>query len=674
MNKTVSIIIPTYNRKNALTKVIGSYLIQKHLYELIFVDDGSTDGTYEYLKKYEETHPVIKIKRHGKTEGASNSRNEGINIASGSHILFGEDDVYLAHSYVSALLNCMDETDADLVAGRIFYGRKGETIEDTIRRFDKPGGALINYWLMSGDYSINTSKPIQAPFLHAISLGKTEVCRHIRFDEAFFAREETDFYLRASEVGYKMIFCPHTVCVHLQRDREKGGGWRVGILKYQYLATRNNNMLVDRHYNHFRKWGMKGNKITFKLLHLLNRIRIVYLYYRFSVRHSKYRIGFLMHGARNIGGGEKSLFSLIKHMRKDIFEPIVFYAAENNVILNLRTEGIKVVKLPFNEAITSVYRDQIKKDPLTLLAYFYYLIQGVVKVAKFIRKYEIDILHPHDNLSKIIGGIAGKFCRVKAVTHCRDQLGLNILDRMLGIWQIMMMDRIIAVSNCVKNILLSYKRRAENKIRAVYDGVDLTPFPPSHYDYSVGRQENGGARDIVIGVIGVFDKVKGHTLLFEALRRLKEQNIGQFRCLVIGAGRDEVTLRNYVEESRLGNEVYFLGFRDDIPELLRQIDIIVVPSKREAFGIVILEAMAAHVPVIATKVGGIPEIVDHGLTGILVPPEDADSLSKAIKYLMENPEIRRRMGEAGRKKVENNFGFEMNIRETEKIYLDVLKN
>jgi glycosyltransferase involved in cell wall biosynthesis/GT2 family glycosyltransferase len=675
MDKKVSIVIPTYNRKYTLEMVIDSYLGQKYLHELIFIDDGSTDGTYEYLQKQAESHPFIKIKRHEKTRGVSNSRNEGIDLVRGDYILFGEDDLFLSEDYVEALMRCIDETEADIVGGRIFYSKKGESVQNVIRHSENNRGSVINYWMMSGDYSVKTSGPRQMPFLHAISLAKTDVCRRIRFDEAFFAREETDFYLRACKEGFKVMFCPDTYCIHLKRDRGRGGGWRVGPLKYQFLATKNNNMLVDRHYALLKKWGMKGNKFTFKLLHLINRIRILYLYHKLAISYGRYRIGFLMHGARNIGGGEQSISLLITHLNKDLFEPIVFYNLENNLIRDLRMRDFKVVRFPISGTITSVYRDQIRKDPLNLFLYVYHSIRGIIQTIRSIRKYEIDILHPHDNLSKIIGSIAAKFCRVKVVSHCRDQLGQGLMDKIIGMWQIMMMDRIIAVSNCVRNILLSYQNKASGKIKTIYNGVDFDLFKPKDYDSLSGNAEGTqGQREIVIGIIGVFDKVKGHALLFEALRRLKEENTNHFQCLVIGAGREEVALRNYVEESGMTKEINFLGFREDIPDLLKKIDIVVVPSMRESFCRVAIESMAAQVPVIATRVGGLPELIDHDKTGILVPPGDVESLSNAIKYLMEHPEARKRMGQEGRKKVENHFGLETNIRETEKIYLEVLRN
>ena len=286
MVRTVSILIPTYNRINTFIKVINSYLRQKNLHELIFVDDGSDDGTYEYLQEEAKFHPVIKFQRHRENHGVSVARNNGIDLATGTYILFGEDDLYLPDDYVSTLVDCMDQSKADIIAGRIVYNRVGETFQETINRCNQYKGPLVNYWLMSGFYLKNVPDHQEMPFLHAISLVKSAVCKKIKFDTSFFAREETDFYLRAIKEGFRVVFCPHTICVHLPRDMGKeGGGWRVGVLKYQYLATKNNNMLVDRHYDILKQWGMKGNKMTFKLLHLLNRIRIVYLYFRFSIKH-----------------------------------------------------------------------------------------------------------------------------------------------------------------------------------------------------------------------------------------------------------------------------------------------------------------------------------------------------------------------------------------------------
>lgn len=282
----VSLVIPTYNRKHTLIKVIDSYLCQGNLKELIFVNDGSTDDTYEYLKSLRASvsNPVIKIENHPKNLGLPRARNTGISIASGDFIMMGEDDVILREDYVSTLVNCLLDSEADIIAGRILYSKNGETLDETIERCNKYKSKIINYWAMSVMHSMPFSEHIELPFFHSIGLGKAEFYKKVLYSPEFVAREETDFYIRAGKEGAKLILCPHTMCFHLPQDKGKGGGWSRGVLKYQNIAIRNNNMLVDRHYDYMKKWGMKGNKITFKLIHLINRARILYKYFRYSTK------------------------------------------------------------------------------------------------------------------------------------------------------------------------------------------------------------------------------------------------------------------------------------------------------------------------------------------------------------------------------------------------------
>jgi glycosyltransferase involved in cell wall biosynthesis len=123
-----------------------------------------------------------------------------------------------------------------------------------------------------------------------------------------------------------------------------------------------------------------------------------------------------------------------------------------------------------------------------------------------------------------------------------------------------------------------------------------------------------------------------------------------------------------VQEHHLDPFVRFWGFRKDIPEILAQVDILVVPSLQEPFGKIIIEAMAMKNPVIASRVGGIPEIIVDGQTGILVPPGNAEALRLALASLLENRAMREKMGIEGRKRVEQRFSIEKNVRQTEYIY------
>ena len=377
-----------------------------------------------------------------------------------------------------------------------------------------------------------------------------------------------------------------------------------------------------------------------------------------------------MHGARNIGGGEYSIYFLIKNLRRDIFEPLVLYSNENEIIKKLREDQINLINIPLSEKITSIYRDEIKKNPLSLLIYAWHLIDGIVEVVKILKKYKIEILHPHDNLSKIIGGLAAKIAGVKAVTHNRDILKKSFIERILKFYQLIFMDKIIAVSESSRN-LFKIGKKIPDKVQIIYSAVDLAQFDFRKKGFDrkeLGIHEN----NIVLGIIGVFDKCKGHIYLFQAIEMLISEGLKNIICLVIGAGRERDELKSFIRNKNLQDYIKFLGYRTDIPELLKAMDVVVMPSIQESFGRVAIEAMAMKVPVIASATGGLPEIIEDGKTGMLIPPADIGSLSKSIKYLIENPEIRKKMGEAGRKRVKERFTIENDVSKTEELYLDLL--
>ncbi len=283
----VSLVFPTFNRLHTLKKVIDSYLSVKEYGEIIFIDDGSSDGTYEFLLHLQSElgDKYLKIVRHDRNLGLPAARNSGIKEAKFKYIMMGEDDVVLDKDYVSTLISELEKNNYDIIAGRILYKRRGESFEDTLARCNREKGPFINYWLMSAFYSRPLKENRLVPFLHSIALGRTDVYKKISYDTSYHAREETDFYLRVTESGYRVAFTPFAHCFHLEPDKGRGGGWSMGLLRYQAIAVRNNNSLVERHYDTLKKWGMRGNKFTFKFLHFINRGRIVLKYLRTSISH-----------------------------------------------------------------------------------------------------------------------------------------------------------------------------------------------------------------------------------------------------------------------------------------------------------------------------------------------------------------------------------------------------
>lgn len=178
-------------------------------------------------------------------------------------------------------------------------------------------------------------------------------------------------------------------------------------------------------------------------------------------------------------------------------------------------------------------------------------------------------------------------------------------------------------------------------------------------------------RTHLIGTVGRFVPPKGHTYLLDAIVRLQSQ-FPDVKTLVVGDGALLRPMEEKAQALGLSDAVVFTGIRRDVPEILALLDVFVLPSLWEGLPIALLEAMAAGLPVVATRVGGVPEVVEDGVTGLLVPPRDPDALAEAITRLLRDPDLRCKMGQAGRERVESEFSVEKMVRKTETLYEEVL--
>jgi len=165
---------------------------------------------------------------------------------------------------------------------------------------------------------------------------------------------------------------------------------------------------------------------------------------------------------------------------------------------------------------------------------------------------------------------------------------------------------------------------------------------------------------------------KNHALLVRAFSKAV-QSCPNLELWLVGDGELRRDIEELVKQLGLEEKVKFFGVRSDVPELLSQADIFVLSSDYEGFGLVVAEAMAAGLPVIATAIGGIPEILEGGRAGILVPPKDVDALAKAIVELARDEKKRAELSDYGRKLVAERFDIRRTVREYEKLYLELLE-
>jgi glycosyltransferase involved in cell wall biosynthesis len=183
--------------------------------------------------------------------------------------------------------------------------------------------------------------------------------------------------------------------------------------------------------------------------------------------------------------------------------------------------------------------------------------------------------------------------------------------------------------------------------------------------------------DFLIGTVGRFIPLKGYEYLIRAAAVVLER-IPRARFIIVGLDYDKnikhlSDLRRLIKKLNLGEKITFLKTRNDIPEIMSALDLFSFPSVDEPFGRVLIEAMACGKAVVAFKSGGVPEIVDEGVTGILVPPRDFRGMAEKMIYLLQNRKLLDQLGRNGRIRAEKLFSIEANVKKTEKIYRRLIK-
>ncbi len=231
--------------------------------------------------------------------------------------------------------------------------------------------------------------------------------------------------------------------------------------------------------------------------------------------------------------------------------------------------------------------------------------------------------------------------------------------------------RVIAISDAVHQALVGQVGIPEGRVRRVYYGFPVTGAPTNFpSDLNGHRKEGHGP---LIATVGRLAEQKGQRYLIEAIERVR-QEFPLATALIVGHdGGLRSALEDMILRARLEESVILTGFRNDVAGIVGGTDLFVLPSLWEGFGLVLLEAMAAGCPVVASNVASVKEIVVHDETGLLVPPADSAALSDAILHLLKDPEKAKRMGEAGRARVLKEFTIERMVEQTQSVYRDVVR-
>jgi L-malate glycosyltransferase len=363
----------------------------------------------------------------------------------------------------------------------------------------------------------------------------------------------------------------------------------------------------------------------------------------------------------DIGGTETQLVELLTRLDRRRFDPVVCCLSGGGpLIRTLEAQGIPVEVIGFRGFC-------FLHHPLRVLHELYRLI-------RFFRQVRPVIVHGLLFWAYILGTYAARLTGVPLVITGRRSLGFFKAENPYYLFVERVANRmsslIVANAEAVRADAIRQEGLSAGKTRVVYNGVNLARFP-LHTDPR-RREDLGLATDgKVIGVVANLIYYKGHRHFLEACRTIKEHE-PSFQAVLIGEGPCRPDLEQRVRDLGLDRTVRFLGSRGDVAAILPLVDLAVLPSLSEGFPNAVLEAMAAGRAVVASRVGGIPEVVLDGETGLLVPAGDPAALASAILSLLADPLRAARMGQAGRARVEAMFSLDRMVQETEAVYDELL--
>lgn len=359
-----------------------------------------------------------------------------------------------------------------------------------------------------------------------------------------------------------------------------------------------------------------------------------------------------LHHVTQLSGAEHSLLLLLRHLDRGQVTPLVALPSAGPFSEALEREGIPVLRIPFGPL-----RD------------FMGVLKSVRRLLALIRDHRIDLLHANGPQTNVCAGIAGRLTGVPAVWHARNLIYGRMwdVDRALA----GLATRIICNSDAIRERFRGSP--AWDKAVTIVNAVDTREFHPGQSGEPFRLEMGVPDGVMVVGIVGRIGLGKGHEVFVEAAIRVLARD-SAVRFFVIGdtlfpedAWRTD-ELRRRVKEAGCDDRIRFVGYRRDIPQIMRGLDVLVLASEAEPCGRVLFEAMASGTAVVATNTGGTPEIVRDGMEGILIPPRNPAALADAIGAVIDDPRLREKLGRNGVARVHQEFAVDRYVARTLEVY------
>jgi len=301
-------------------------------------------------------------------------------------------------------------------------------------------------------------------------------------------------------------------------------------------------------------------------------------------------------------------------------------------------------------------------------------LRCVVAMMRLMRRGAFDLVHTHLIHADVLGGVAARLAGVPVVVSTKH--GYENYDRTSRAYRLAGLTarwtrKVITISDALSRKVAEVERIPTEKLTTIHYGIDSAVPGPEPSREAVRRSLGVPPEAFAVLSTGRLVPVKGYPYLIEAVGKLRARGSAVV-LLIAGDGPDRAVLQAQAERLGVADSVRFLGWRADVSSLLAGADAFALATLGEGFGLAILEAMAQRLPVVATRVVAVPEIVQDGETGLLVPPRDPAALAEALLALERDADLRRRFAAAGHRRALDHFSVARMVRDTERVYADVL--
>ena len=355
-----------------------------------------------------------------------------------------------------------------------------------------------------------------------------------------------------------------------------------------------------------------------------------------------------------IGGCERDLTKLAKHLNRAQFTPHVgCFHPDGYRADELREAGIPIVVFPVRSF------------------YSYSALRAARLMRSFLHDRQIQVVHPFDVPTDIFAVPVAYFCRVPAILSCQlsfRNMYTPLYRRALK-WIDPLADRIVVNSNAVRQDLITGEGLRPERVSLCYNGVDTDIFFP----VPAGQRPSVPGASLVIGSLCVLREEKRLDLLLAAFAKIRHLRLGM-KLLIVGSGPMLETLETQSRELGIRADCVFEPAQSDVATWFQRMDIFVTPSRSESFPNALLEAMACGCAPVGSKVGGIPELIEHGRNGFVFESGSVEDLSAQLEQLVASDALRKEFGAAAAETARARFSMEVHVKTTQDLYRELLEH